>query len=33
MLAVVPFSGIIALIVKGEEWRKKLGSPQFHQDI
>lgn len=33
MLAIVPFAGIIALIVRGEEWRGRLGLPQFHEDI
>jgi hypothetical protein len=25
--------GVVALMFRGEAWRKKLGQPQFHKDI
>ncbi|KAH8821944.1 major facilitator superfamily domain-containing protein [Xylogone sp. PMI_703] len=33
MLIVASFLPTLLLIFKGEEWRKKLGQPQFHKDI
>ncbi|KIW90026.1 uncharacterized protein Z519_09456 [Cladophialophora bantiana CBS 173.52] len=33
LLTAVTSMGIVVLMFKGEEWRKRLGQPQFHKDI
>ncbi len=33
LITAVAFGGIIILMFKGEQWRKRLGQPQFHMDI
>lgn len=33
LITMFTYAGIIVLMWKGEQWRKQLGTPQFHKDI